>query len=471
MTLTFRISLLVSLLSSVIILITAVVFTAVFHYTSERQIHRDLEKKTSLIQTEHITFNKNDIFYKRGKNGETISSRLRDLELSAIIYNTKLEKTGVYGIYGISADAALFTKDPLNQVLSANAPLHTTAILADGRNYDTYTVPLVYAGQTYGLIQTAKETESVNNLLSNSVLVLFFIIPISILLVWVTVYKSVKTTVNPLTQLINSMENFSLAVPLKNRPETGSDTREIRRLTRTYTEMLGKISEGVAKQQTFIHNASHELKRPLTHAVNAIDLALISMNDGDMRKTAEKINKTKKDLLDLDNTLENLLTLAEINQTLPVGNIKTFNPYSIILDIIGTYENDIARNDLRINNLVKPQYTIRFPKNVFGIIARNLIVNSIKYNQLHGSVTLEFLTVRKAEFFRISDTGVGMDQTTRQNMFERFYRGYHPADLPGSGLGMSIVKEMCTLYNLQIRVESRIGHGTIITLGPFPEPD
>ena len=92
----------------------------------------------------------------------------------------------------------------------------------------------------------------------------------------------------------------------------------------------------------------------------------------------------------------------------------------------------------------------------------NLCENAIKYNKEHGTVKIWLGTVLTAKRIIIEDTGIGIDKQEQERIFERFYRvdKSHNSKISGSGLGLSIVKYVALLHNMQIKLESELEKGT-----------
>ena len=93
-------------------------------------------------------------------------------------------------------------------------------------------------------------------------------------------------------------------------------------------------------------------------------------------------------------------------------------------------------------------------------LIRNLITNAIKYNRVGGKITI--ITNSTDKSLSIIDTGIGIKQGEVDKIFERFYmvdKGRN-RESDSSGIGLSIVKDICNYYNLKIEVKSEVGKGS-----------
>jgi signal transduction histidine kinase len=94
----------------------------------------------------------------------------------------------------------------------------------------------------------------------------------------------------------------------------------------------------------------------------------------------------------------------------------------------------------------------------------NVVANGCKYSPPDAPVELGFVSNAAEIGVRVRDRGEGMDEETQRRIFERFYRAESTAGVAGTGLGMSIVKEIVDIHGGRIEIESAPGEGTTVTL-------
>jgi signal transduction histidine kinase len=463
MTVTQRISFAVSLVLTAIILVTGAVTTFVLYRVSEDGTHRMLIAKTETVVRDHIVVGGGDVRYRRGANGETVSSRLRDLDLSARVVTASGAAIGVYGIYR-TTDPGNANTARISGVIRSGKPAADTFAVGDGRTYDTYTVPLVDRNTVIGALQTATETQSVNTLLAQTIRVLFAIVPLSIILGWIAVYVSVRNSLFPLTSLVSSMAGVTAETIDTPPPIPDTNVTELRILAETFRTMLERIREGFRKQQEFTHNASHELKTPLTHAVNSLDLASMSIADGHPDEAGKRITKAKTDQLGLSDTVTDLLALAAVDHRMePVSPV---NAAETVSQTVSRFGRELTDKHIRVRVTCPDDLLIAFPKRRFGMIMTNLIENAVKYNRPNGTITVIFSITDHTAALTVTDTGIGMDNAVRMRAGARFFRGRTATD--GTGLGLAIVGEIAHRHGLTVSIRSRPNEGTEITVTGFP---
>jgi two-component system phosphate regulon sensor histidine kinase PhoR len=95
----------------------------------------------------------------------------------------------------------------------------------------------------------------------------------------------------------------------------------------------------------------------------------------------------------------------------------------------------------------------------------NLVNNAIKFTPEGGRVSVSARQQADEIVIRVSDTGMGIPKEALSKIFERFYRVHHPGmQIPGTGLGLTIVKKIVMMHGGRIEVESELNHGTTFTI-------
>lgn len=216
-------------------------------------------------------------------------------------------------------------------------------------------------------------------------------------------------------------------------------------------------------KKDFFHNASHELKSPLTSIIGYQQMITegIVTDEESMKeysfKTLSEATRMKSILLDM-------LDLAVLEQEYVLVN-ENVKLDELIRDIVRSMEDRMKEKDIGIR-LSLEETEIDGEQKLLDELIRNLIDNAIKYNKEKGSIEV----VLKNKKLTISDTGIGIAERDKHRIFERFYRvdkGRSKAR-GGTGLGLAIVKHICELYGYDIYLDSHIGKGTEITIDFSP---
>jgi len=210
----------------------------------------------------------------------------------------------------------------------------------------------------------------------------------------------------------------------------------------------------------FFTNISHEFRTPLTLMLGSLEEMLNrSVKNASDQKIIETAHRNAMRLLRLVN---NLLDFSRLE----AGRTKAqFQPTSI-----AAFTRDIASNfravaeaaglefNIITDSVVQPVYV---DKEMWEKIVLNLLSNAFKYT-LKGSINVSLSTNRNMVELRVKDTGVGIPEKDLPNMFQRFHRveNITGRSFEGTGIGLSLVKELVQLHGGKISVRSKQGEGS-----------
>lgn len=212
-------------------------------------------------------------------------------------------------------------------------------------------------------------------------------------------------------------------------------------------------------KKDFFQNASHELKSPLTSIIGYQQMITEGIAN-DLSSVRDYSHKTLGEAMRMKNILLDMLDLAMLEQDYVRVEEKVALD-QVVRDIVESMEDRMKAKGISLRLNVEPTEIISEYKLIDELI-RNLIDNAIKYNKDKGSIKVSL----KNKELTISDTGIGIAESDKHRVFERFYRvdKGRSKDSGGTGLGLAIVKHICELYGYNITLISHIGKGTNITI-------
>ena len=236
-----------------------------------------------------------------------------------------------------------------------------------------------------------------------------------------------------------------------------------------FNDLVTRLQTSEQKRRQFVSDASHELKTPLasikllTDSIlqNNMETEMVMEFVEDIGNEADRLNRMSQKLLSLSRIESQADSDCEIVYLAPtvervvrmLSALASENNISISTDL---------ENDRQILVLEDDLYQIIF----------NLVENGIKYNTTGGSLHISLSRQDENAILRIADTGVGIPEESLSHIFERFYRvdKARSRKSGGSGLGLSIVRNLVERNRGQIRAESIVGTGTVFTV-EFPAFD
>lgn len=222
----------------------------------------------------------------------------------------------------------------------------------------------------------------------------------------------------------------------------------------------------------FLSTAAHELRTPMASIFGFSELLLRRRYDES--KTRELVGTINRQASILINLINELLDLARI-EARAGKDFKTRrqDPRTLIEN---TVANLMVQNDPRrvLVTLGADLPRVDFDAEKLGLCLTNVLSNAYKYSPDGGSIELSTVAsgpgLSPALGIRVRDHGIGMTDEQVTRVFERFYRADPSGNIPGTGLGMSLVKEIMELHGGEVQVESVRGMGTTVTLWlPLPE--
>ena len=229
-------------------------------------------------------------------------------------------------------------------------------------------------------------------------------------------------------------------------------------LQKAFKNMLIRLKEQSQMQIDFVNNASHELKTPIFVLKGYVDM-LNDWGKNDKEVLDESLVILKKEIQNMQDLTEKLLFLAKSkNLVVEKNNINLDNALKEVIDNLS-----FAYPKQKIN-YISSEIFIDSDIALLKLLFKNLIENAIKYGK-DNPINIELKKEKKVKVI-IEDFGVGISEKALPHIFERFYREDEARnrEIKSYGLGLSIVKEIIALLNIDIQIESQINKGTKITL-------
>ena len=224
-------------------------------------------------------------------------------------------------------------------------------------------------------------------------------------------------------------------------------------------------------QKRFISDVSHELKTPLTNIKGftvAIEDSLKEDNNPEL-ELSSFFKIIYSNVSKIEALIHDFLEYSKYESS------KILNKTSID---VNTFLNDVLNESRYLIESKNPLITTDFSKlksnNIIidreriAVILKNIIENAIIYNNKQPEIKISFADsdINDCYSVIISDNGIGISDSEKENIFNRFYRvdDARPINIAGSGLGLAIVSEIMRNYKGEITLESELGIGTTFTL-------
>lgn len=236
-------------------------------------------------------------------------------------------------------------------------------------------------------------------------------------------------------------------------------------------EQARKLSELDEIKSKFFTNISHEFRTPLTLIIAPIKSLLEKNKNPELNFELEIINNNAQRLLRLINQL---LDLSKIDKKSMKLNLKRGNFVSFVRNIFNAFSSYAVDKNIEMDFSSVNEIIIPFDDEKIEKIIINIISNALKFTSEKGKITLNIENIENQIQIVIIDTGKGIPEQELSKIFDRFYMIEHAyeTETQGSGIGLSLVKELVEIHRGKISVESEIEKGTKFILQfPIEYPD
>ena len=233
----------------------------------------------------------------------------------------------------------------------------------------------------------------------------------------------------------------------------------IRRLHLARAEAL-KVSQ---LKSRFLASMSHEIRTPLNGIAGTISLLNKTNLDAYQQKMIKALNSSVDILLNL---IDDILDFSRIEADQIFWQQAPVNLHQLIKDIVSTLSVSAQNKNLSIKTRIDPDIPtcVLSDKKHLNQILLNLLGNAIKFThqgEIILTLQLQHKKLQKIQvYFAISDTGIGIAPENQQLIFERFTRASDDLHIPGSGLGVTICKELVEQAGGHINLQSTPGEGS-----------
>ncbi|MCA0384597.1 MAG: HAMP domain-containing histidine kinase [Firmicutes bacterium] len=295
----------------------------------------------------------------------------------------------------------------------------------------------------------------------------FNLILLSVLLSWIS--NPIKRAIKRLTFTTNEIRKGNLRAKL-----TYDEQDDFQELADSIESMRYSLENSVEKQQVLeiekkelIANISHDLRTPITSIRGYVQ----GLKDG-----VARTEETQREYLEtiesktymIESLLNDLFEITRFDHGSIKLNKQVINLRDFLTDCVDELESDVTKvgGKLSLHYIIK-ETNIQIDPEKFMRVFINVIENSIKYR---SSRPLEIVILANQDddgvFINISDNGIGVNEEDLKRIFERFYRSdkSRNLDVMGSGIGLSICKEIIASHGGKISASSNDSNGLTISI-------
>jgi signal transduction histidine kinase len=311
-------------------------------------------------------------------------------------------------------------------------------------------------------IQVSKNTdyyERYNNLFERSLL---FVIILGIIICIASGRYISKSMLKPIRNITNTAKEIS-SKSLDRRILVAGPDDELKELSSIFNLMVERLQSDFEKQIRFTSDVSHELRTPLAVILGHINM-LKRWGKNDQEVLSNSLETLQSETENMGKLIDNLLYLSMSDNNTITLRKDIFSLSILLHEVID--ETLLIHADYSILCICDKDYNITADYNAIKQVLRNLINNSIKYSNPPGNITIEVERKKERTSIAVSDQGIGIPSEHLPHIFDRFYRVDESRNKAtgGSGLGLSIAKNIIQSHNGTITAYSKPGEGTKIEI-------
>lgn len=206
-------------------------------------------------------------------------------------------------------------------------------------------------------------------------------------------------------------------------------------------------------------NIFHEIRTPLTLIEGPIQL----MKQQPELKNREHLVLVERNSKKLTRLVDELLDASKLGKGSFRIDYATGSISDFIDDIVGIFENEAISKNIKVVSEQNATGNYSFPYNAIEKILSNLIGNAVKYCPAGSEIIFKSSIEANSLIVEVKDNGPGIPEKEQKKVFRRFFRGRHSSGTNGTGIGLSLVKELVQLTNGTILMQSNAS-GTTFSL-------
>ena len=335
--------------------------------------------------------------------------------------------------------------------LPAAGDVHPEKVILSDESIDDVHVRMIsFTSETLGLVQIARPLTEVDGTLAGLAVALFTVGAVGVFLAAVAGLLVARSALKPIDDLTEAAEHVAETQDLAARIDVGTND-EVGRLARSFNAMLSALEESRAQQQRLVRDAGHELRTPLTALCTNIELLGRTKTLSDEQRS-ELIEAAEAEVKDLSVLVGEVVDVASDRYTEePIEEL-------FLDEIVELSVERAARRTTLDITVVSERSPVLGRSVALTRAIDNLLDNALKWGAEGDQIEVSVSNGRVA----VRDHGPGIDEGDRSHVFDRFYRSVSARSMPGSGLGLSIVKQIVEAHGGEVFVETPDDGGAVV---------
>lgn len=329
------------------------------------------------------------------------------------------------------------------------------------RSYTFESMPIIMQDGSVANLQITKSMETATEILSILRLVLILVTLLALIPVIISSRLLSNFITKPVTSMIKTMTEIRKSGTFKTIKLEGKSKDELFQMGQTFNHMIDLLEMNFEKQEQFVSNASHELKTPLT-IIESYASLLKRRGLTEPELFTESIEAIHSEALRMKEMTEQLLMLARHHEQWNI-ELNQVNLNQLIDQTVNAFKNAYKR-EIKFEALNEASLFIESDDKKLKQLLFIFLDNARKYSD--DIISVELGKENDKIYIKIIDRGIGIIESELPKVFDRFYRvdKARSRKQGGSGLGLSLAKEIADAIGIDVQLDSAAGIGTTATL-------
>jgi heavy metal sensor kinase len=251
-------------------------------------------------------------------------------------------------------------------------------------------------------------------------------------------------------------ENLSERIPTRGVGD------ELDRLAATLNDMFDRIAGAMQRLRGFSADAAHQLRSPLASLQNEIE---VTLEEGDIdTSTRRLLEGILVQVGELAATVTAMLRLARSESGLSPGQAASVELASLLDGVVSLFQPVAEERGIVLELAAPRSVEIRGDVAWLRELFASLVQNAIAHTPTGGSVAISVGEQPAEAVVQVVDTGEGIPRAEHERIFDRFYRVSPARDVPGSGLGLALARQIAVAHGGTIELASELGRGSTFTV-------
>jgi len=337
-------------------------------------------------------------------------------------------------------------------------------VMSSDRAFRFAIIPLTFQGKP-AVLQDGVDVTPVRETIQRLRKTLLLTVPLVLALCVGGGYLLASRALAPIAALAKSLAGIE-PTDLRGRLAAAPVRDEIGRLIEVINALLDRLERSSLTERRFASDAAHELRTPLAVLRSGLEVALA--RDRSPTEHLAALTSAHREVVGLCKIAEELLMLARLNGEVSIDR-KPVDFGEVVNEVVGAVEPLAASRDIALHASAGAGARIEGSVTHLRRLVINLVDNALKFTASGGKIELLLTAAHGIATLHVMDTGPGIEPAELPLIFDRFFRGAH-ANGEGSGLGLSLCREIARLHGGQVSASNRVGGGSdfLVTLPLAP---